>query len=321
MNTAIAQVSTQALGPVGSLVDTVRALAREGSSENTRRAYASDWRAFSSWCSVAGLEALPALPSTLAVYVAHLVEAGRKASTITRAVAAISAAHKAAGHASPAADEAVRQVVKGARRALGTRPAQKAPVKVDDLRALVATLDASLASLRDRALLTVGFAGAFRRSELVALDVADIEETRDGLRITIRRSKTDQDGAGQVVGIPYGSDPATCPVRAVRAWKDAAGIVEGRLFRSVNRHGQAGEALSDRAVALVVKRAATAAGLDASRFAGHSLRAGLVTTAAKAGKALDVIMRQTRHRSTAVVLGYIREAGLFENNAAAGIGL
>ena len=317
-----ADKSSQNLGPVlEGLTATVRALALEGAAENTRRAYASDWRTFTAWCAQGGLEPLPALPAAVALYVAHLAEAGRKASTITRACAAIASAHHAAGLSSPTAHENVRQVMKGARRALGTRPAQKAPVRVDDLRAMVGTLGETLAGQRDRALLVVGFAGALRRSELVALDVADTTETRDGLMITIRRSKTDQEGAGHEVALPFGSDPATCPVRTLRAWLEASGITSGPVFRSITRHGVIGDRLTDKSVAGIVKRTATRAGLDAARFAGHSLRAGLMTASAEAGKPLDVIMRQSRHRSHAVALGYIRRASAFKENAAAGIGL
>ena len=324
MTAAIATTTntSAALGPVlESLADTARALASEGVATNTRRAYAADWRTFASWCEVAGLNALPAQPVTFGLYVAHLVEQGRKASTVTRAAAAIAAAHKVAGLASPTTDPAARAVLQGTRRALGTRPAQKAPARVEELRALVGTLDSSVTGLRDRALLVVGFAGAFRRSELAALDVSDVAVTRDGLVVTVRHSKTDQGGAGQEVALPFGSDPMTCPVRTLRAWLDAAHITTGPVFRNVNRHGHIGDSLTGAAVALVVKRAAGAAGLDASRFAGHSLRAGLLTSAAEAGKPLDVIMRQSRHRSHSVALGYIRRASAFTNNAAGGIGL
>jgi integrase len=186
---------------------------------------------------------------------------------------------------------------------------------------MTAALPGSLLGLRDRALLTLGFAGAFRRSELVALDVTDISFTADGLEVALRRSKTDQEAAGRKVGIPYGSLRITCPVRALRAWLDAAVITEGAVFRSVNRWSALGDRLSDKAVALVVKRHAATIGLDATKFAGHSQRAGLATSAAKAGKSERAIMNQTGHRSAAMVRRYIRDASLFSDNAAAGIGL
>jgi len=156
----------------------------------------------------------------------------------------------------------------------------------------------------------------------VALDVADVQKSTDGLRITVRQSKTDQEGAGREVGIPHGQHPETCPVRALRAWREAAGISEGPIFRGVNRHDQLqGGRLTDRAVALIVKRAAERAGLDPSSYAGHSLRAGLATAAAAGGAPERAIMRQTGHRSVVMVRRYIRSGSLFQENAAAYVGL
>ena len=179
-----------------------------------------------------------------------------------------------------------------------------------------------LIACRDRALLLLGFAGAMRRSELVGLDVADVVETADGLVVTIRRSKTDQEGQGRKIGIPYGSKLATCPVRSLRAWRARAKIKEGSLFRQVNRHGKVLEGrLGDRTVALVVKRAVAATGVDAASYAGHSLRAGLATAAAMAGVSERVIQGQTGHKSLPILRRYIREGSLFRENAAAEVGL
>ncbi len=208
----------------------------------------------------------------------------------------------------------------GIRRRNGTAPTQKAPVVDQELAALVGTLDDSLRGLRDRALLTMGWFGAFRRSELVALEVADVKKEREGLVVILRRSKRDQEGRGAEKGIPYASNPALCPVRALAAWLEAARIESGPLFRGVDQLGRlATEALSDRSVARIVQRAAEAAGLDPATVAGHSLRAGVATTAAKKGKSLDAIMRQTLHKSEQVARGYIRHAKLFDDNAAVGL--
>ena len=186
---------------------------------------------------------------------------------------------------------------KGIRRKLGVAQRQAAPVCVPELRAMTATLPDGLRGVRDRAMLLVGFAGAFRRSELVGLDVADLAFDAEGLTVTLRRSKTDQEGAGRKVGVPYGSDPATCPVRALRAWLEATGIEVGALFVGVNRHGRlTGKRLAGVDVARLVKRCAEAAGLDPARFSGHSLRAGLATAAAKAGKSRSA--RSWRRRGT-----------------------
>jgi integrase len=187
---------------------------------------------------------------------------------------------------------------------------------------MIVGLPESLLGERDRALLLVCFAGAFRRSELVSLDVADVSFTRDGLVIRLRRSKTDQEGEGRTIGIPYGSRPMTCPVRALKEWLDFSGITAGPLFRPVNRHGQVlATRLSDRGVARVVQRAAAAAGLDPTDVAGHSLRAGLATSAAAAGVSERAIMAQTGHKSLPMVRRYIRDGSLFIENAAAGVGL
>jgi integrase len=210
----------------------------------------------------------------------------------------------------------------GIRRAKGTAPRTKAPALASDIRAMIGAMQDGLLATRDRAVLLVGFAGALRRSELVGLKHNDVEVTRDGLVVTLRRSKTDQEAHGRKIGIPYGSDPRTCPVRALEAWLSESGISEGQLFRYVNRHGklQPG-ALSPYAVALVVKRRAAAAGLDARRYAGHSLRAGLATAAAIGGASERSIMAQTGHRSVAMVRRYIRDGSLFRENAAARTGL
>jgi integrase len=182
--------------------------------------------------------------------------------------------------------------------------------------------DGSLVTLRDRALLLLGFAGAFRRSELVSLDTGDVASAADGLVITLRRSKTDQEGQGRQVGLPFGSNPRTCPVRALRDWFTAAAIADGPIFRGVDRHGNiAVTRLTDQSVALVVKRAAAAAGLDPADYAGHSLRSGLATAAAMAGVSERSIMAQTGHKSLPVVRRYIRSGGLFRRNAAAAVGL
>lgn len=192
-----------------------------------------------------------------------------------------------------------------------------------ELRRLLATCDPqTFAGARDRALLLLGFAGGFRRSELVALDTADLEETGDGLRVRLRRSKTDPEAHGREVGIPFGSHPGTCPVRAVRAWLSAIGAVTGPLFRPVDRHGAVGSGrLSDRGVARIVQRAARRAGLDPSRYAGHSLRAGLAIAAAHGGAPERAIMAQTGHRSLITVRRYMRSGSLFTQNAAAYTGL
>ena len=319
LNLVPADAPETALGPV---MDRAREYARRSKASSTVRAYQSDWRDFEAWCIEHRRRPLPATPDTVALYLTHLAEQGRKPSTITRRVSAISQAHQIAEYKSPTRSAKVRAVLRGIRRTVGTMPKTKTPVLIEDVRAMMANLPDRLLGVRDRALLLVGFAGAFRRSELVGLNVRDLKFNNDGLTVTLRRSKTDQEALGRKVGLPYGSSPETCPVRSLRAWLEASGIESGPVFRPINRHGQVRPIrLSDRAVALIVKRAAAAAGKDPAEFAGHSLRSGLATAAAIGGASERAIMKQTGHRSTAMVRRYIRDGSLFRENAAARVGL
>jgi integrase len=217
----------------------------------------------------------------------------------------------------------VRNTIKGIRRTMGTAAVQKAAALTDDIKAMVAMTDGGLIGARDRAMILLGFAGAFRRSELIGLDVADCDFGKDGLTITLRRSKTDQDGQGRKIGIPYGSIPDTCPVRTVQMWMEQAGITTtGPLFRSITRHGKLRPGrLAGIDVARVVKKLAVRAGLDAAKYAGHSLRAGHATSAAIAGATERSIMNQTGHRSVQMVRRYIRDGSLFRENSAGKLGL
>jgi integrase len=266
-------------------------------AENTTRVYRTGWAQFTAWCDEHRVRALPAGAETVALYVADLAKSAKPA-TIDLRLAAISAAHRAAGHDSPTKEEAVRLVRRGVRRTLGTAQRQVRPVTVPELRTMVEGLGTDPAGCRDRALFLLGFAGALRRSELVGLDMDDVTEGSDGLTVRLRRSKTDQEGAGRTVGIPFGSNPVTCPVRALRAWLEVSGITEGHAFCPVDRHGHLGTTrLSGNAVALVLKRHAGRAGLDPKEVAGHSLRAGLATSAAAVGVPERVIAQQTGHKA------------------------
>ncbi len=298
-----------------------REFLRGAKAENTRRAYRADWAHFSTWCERRGREALPASAETLVYYLTELA-ATHTAASLTRRISAISQAHQAASFASPTRETPVRAVMSGIRRLKGTAAKSKRPVLVADLERMLTGLPDTLLGCRDRALLLVGFAGAFRRSELVALDWEDIEAGKEGLTIVVRRSKTDQEGQGRKVGIPYGRQAAHCPVRALETWRDAAGGNCGPVFRPVDRHGNLGPArLSDRAVARIVKRALPEDGYERAQYAGHSLRAGLATAAALGGASERSIMNQTGHRSLATVRRYIRDGSLFQENAVSKTGL
>ncbi len=319
-----ALVSRNRPGAIATLEDhaqTAQDFATNADAGSTRRAYATDMAHFSGWCETHGLDALPALPQTLAFYLADMA-AQRATSTLQRRLSAIARAHRDAGFTSPTDHSFVGREWRGIRRSKGVAPAKKAALSVADLRAMLATLPDSLLGLRDRALLLVGFAGGFRRSELVALTVEDARVASEGVVLTLRRSKTDQEGEGRVVGIPRGRHTETCPVRALEAWMLAAKVTTGPLLRAVDRHGNvSNESMSDRTIARVVQRAAIAAGLDASAFAGHSLRAGLATSAASAGASERAIMAQTGHKSERIMRGYIRLGTVWHENAARALDL
>ncbi|HEY1680234.1 MAG TPA: site-specific integrase [Candidatus Tumulicola sp.] len=301
------------------LADKARAYAEGARADNTRRAYESDLRAFCSWCQTRGLTCLPATAETLSLYIADVGES-MKPATLQRRLTAIAVAHKAAGYESPTAHEVVRSVLTGVRRKLGVAQVQKLALAVDDVRAIVDELgDDKPIDVRDRALLLLGFAGALRRSELVALDVADVAFEKQGVVIVLHRSKTNQEGDIERIAVPYGSDYRTCPVRALQAWIEVVG--DGPLFRSIDRHGNLGNRLSAHSVALVVKARAEQAGLDPALVAGHSLRSGFATSAARAGKSEAAIMRQTRHKSVTVARRYIRQGTMWDDHAGHGIGL
>ena len=316
---ALAIQSESAL--LAELLGQAQDFANRARADNTLRAYRSDWRDFEAWCRDRDFSACPASPETVALYLTAL-SSTHKVSTLTRRLSAISQAHRTAGLPSPAEQAPVRLVMAGIRRTRGTAATAKRPVLVADLQAMLSLIPDNLIGLRDRTLLLIGFSGAFRRSELVALNCEDLSETADGLTILIRRSKTDQEAAGRKVAIPRGREATTCPLRALAAWRAAAAIESGPVFLRVNRHGQIlRQRLSAQAVAIVVKRWAAVLGFDEKEFAGHSLRAGLATAAAIAGKSERAIMNQTGHRSTATLRRYIRDGNLFRDNAAEGLGL
>ncbi len=289
---------------------------------NTRRGYRSDWLDFEKWCNENGYVSMPTSDEAVILYISVLAEAHVKMSTIGRRITSISIAHQAKGLASPTHSLKVKTVWKGIRNEHGVAELGKTPILVEDLRLIVEFLPINMRGFRDRALLLIGFAGAFRRSELVRLNVDDIVFMDNGLTILIRKSKTDQEGLGRKVGVPYGSHLETCPVRSLKKWLETACITQGPVFRKVSKSDRVEERrLCDKSVALIVKRAAESAGLDPMNYAGHSLRAGLATSAAIAGVSEWSIMQQTGHKSTAMVRRYIRDGNLFRDNASAQIGL
>ncbi len=294
-----------------ALSDRARAYVRKSKAPNTLRTYRAALREYEAHGG-----AFPADPSDVIEYLTALADAGAKVSTIEVKLAALAFAHRTAGHADPTVSEAVKAVMAGIRRELRRAPAKREAATLAELAAMVGTLDTETAKgKRDRALLLVGFAGAFRRSELVALDVADLAkrgphgaDRENVLRVTVRQSKTDQEGEGQVKTIPTIGGPL-CPVAALYDWLQVAEIGSGAVFRSVDRWGNVGGRLSAQSVALVVKDTAEAAGLLPGSFSGHSLRSGFITEAMDAGASNGDIMQQTGHVSTRVMQGYRKDTG------------
>jgi site-specific recombinase XerD len=308
---------------LATLTTSAESYIRQSKAAATLDAYQSDWAHFSQFTADRSLASLPASPETIAIYIAYLADSDKRVSTIERRLAAISKAHATGGLDSPCAmrHACVSETLKGIRRAIGKVQVAKAPAVTEYLTRMLQACPATLKGQRDRALLLLGFAGALRRSELVALNMADIEYVAEGIVVTIRRSKTDQDAEGRKVGIAYGSNEATCPVRSFTTWLAAASIESGPVFRRIDRHGNVHDRLTDQSVALLVKHYAEAAGLNPALFAGHSLRAGLATSAANAGANERDIMNQTGHRSERMMRRYIRTGTLFRSNVSAVVGL
>jgi len=315
-----ASTSVTVRAPLGDVARKAIAYRQRKHSDHTLRVYASQWGVFEVWCRDRQLAPVPCAPATLALYLSDRASSVRP-STLRQAISAIAYAHTQSGIAQkdlPHLDPGVQDTLEGIARTHGTAARRVAPLLVEDLRAVVERLPDTLIGRRNRALLVVGFNGALRRSELVALRVSDITFAAEGLKVRVQRSKTDQRGKSVIVGLPASRFAASCPVRALRAWLDASGIREGRVFRSLSG-GRLGKTLTDRSVADIVKRAAAAAGLDGD-YSGHSLRAGLATSSARNGKHDRDIMTQGRWRSHEMLATYVRDARLFgSHNAADGL--
>lgn len=302
--------------------DAERMLA-EAVPANTRRAYRAAWGRWEAWAEAHGLTSRPAAPGAVALYLQELCNAGRRVPSIEQAAAAIAAEHLAHGLDSPTEEAIVRRVKHAARVRIGVAPIhRRRALDVAELVEAVAALPAGPKGTRDRALLLLGFSGALRRSELVALTWGDVERSREGLTLTIRASKGDSEGVTEPVGVPLARVPARCPVAALDAWRELVGGADatGPIFRAVDRHGRIGvDGLDGRAVHSVLVDAGRRVGLDVDELGAHSLRIGLINAAIAAGVEERDIMRHTRHRSIRVMRAYIRNASVFRRNAAGGI--
>lgn len=317
------------LAEIGEPVDLEKmaaAYAELSRSAATRRAYRGDWRAWLAWCAVRGVCALPADPIAIASWLASGVESGRSIATMARALTSISVAHRLARAGEPTRDPIVRETWAGICRTKGIAPLKQAlPLLPEHLRRICGVLPRTAIGARDRAILLFGFASALRRQELARVNVGDISDRPEGVRLVVRRSKTDQEGRGRSIGVPFGSD--LCPIAALRDWLRVAGIESGAVFRRVldSRRRQAelfpdlGPRLDGRSICQIVQRAAKLAGYDPSLYSGHSLRAGFCTAAAAAGATERAIARQTGHKSDRILRNYIREGGLFNEHPCQGL--
>ncbi|WP_182112769.1 tyrosine-type recombinase/integrase [Actinotalea sp. JY-7876] len=295
-------------------------------SPGTRRVYASSWRQWAAWCEAGGHQALPAHAAVIAAWVVERAGAGTALATVTKDVAAIRAHHDAAGVDDPTVSRDLRQVLRGLRRQHGVTPRRQAhPLVTTDLRRVLDGIDrTTLRGKRDAAILLLGYAAALRRSELADLRVGDLRSTRDGLVVTVRRSKSDQEGAGAVVGVARGSDPASDPVLAVRQWITAADLVSDdhlcqRIARGANR--VMGRPMAGQSIATVLQERAAAVGLGDLGVSGHSLRAGHATQAAEAGVDASRIARTTRHARLETLAAYVRPAEALRDTTSRDLGL
>jgi len=316
--------------PLQAEIATARSYIDAARAAETRKAYAADWSRFCQWCRDRDAAALPAQPALVAIYLAALAARGPAPSltwslarglappSIARALAAIAHAHRRAGHVAPHRIDGgmvIAETLAGTRGSRTETSGRKDAADADIVMQLLWSIEGnSLAALRDRALIAFGMALAARRSELVALDVADLAWEAQGVRVTIRRSKTDQEAVGDVVAVPEGR--RLTPLTHLRAWLAAAAISEGAIFRPLWKGNRVRDArLSDHAVARIIQARAAAAGLDPARYAGHSLRAGFITSAARAGADVWKIQQVSRHKSLQVLSGYVRDARLFDDHA------
>ncbi len=280
---------------------------RNSKSNNTLRAYKADYNDFALFCSRNNFQSMPTKPQIMALYLTHLSKS-LKYSTLKRRLASISILHKMKGHYIDTKHPIIIENLMGIKRTIGSHQKGKKPLLINDLKSLIEAIHQSdekdLKKTRDKALVLVGFSGGFRRSELVDIEKADIEFVVEGVKIFVKRSKTDQSGEGMIKAIPYFDNENFCPVKALKNWIEESNLKNGKIFN-----------ISDKSVALIIKKYANYAGLDGNNYAGHSLRSGFATSTAESGAEERNIMAMTGHKSTEMVRRYIKEANLFKNNA------
>ena len=292
---------------------------KSSKANNTLRAYKSDFRDFGAFCAKHGLSSLPSEPKIISLYLTHLSK-NSKISTIRRRLVSISMVHKLKGHYLDTKHPIITENLLGIKRVKGSIQKGKKPLLISHLKSIINVINEQqneeIKKFRDRSIILIGFGGGFRRTELISIDYEDLEFVPEGLKITIRRSKTDQFGEGMIKGLPYFPNEIYCPVTSLKKWLEVSKIKSGPIFRRFSKGSLLTEnRLTDQSVVLLIKKYLDLAGIENKNFAGHSLRAGFATVAAESGADERSIMAMTGHKTTQMVRRYIREANIFKNNA------
>ena len=293
---------------------------KSSKSENTIRAYKSDFNDFGLFCAQNGFKSLPTEPKIVSLYLTNLSTKDCKISTLKRRLVSIGVIHKLKGHYLDTKHPSIIENILGIKRRKGSAQYGKKPLLISNLKLIINVIDQSkndeINQLRDRSIILIGFSGGFRRNEIVSLNYDDLEFVSEGLKITIRKSKTDQFGEGSLKGLPYFDNSNYCPVISLQKWLNISKIKSGPVFRRFIKGSKLSEKrLTDQTVALLIKKYLELAGMDSRNFSGHSLRSGFATSAAESGAEERSIMAMTGHKSTEMVRRYIKEANLFKNNA------
>ena len=309
------------------LVTDIKALQEEtlknlqsSKANNTVRAYKSDFKDFGLFCVQNGFKNLPSDPKIVSLYLTHLSTKEVKLSTIKRRLVSIGVIHKMKGHYLDTKHPIIVENLMGIKRRKGTVQKGKKPILINELKKILKVIDEEniqdIKKLRDKSIILIGFSGGFRRNEIVSLDYEDLDFVHEGLKITVKRSKTDQFGEGSIKALPYFEDSVYCPVTILQRWLNISKISKGSLFRRFSKGSKlTNDRLTDQTVALLIKDYLNIAGIDSKNYSGHSLRSGFATSAAESGAEERSIMAMTGHKSTEMVRRYIKEANLFKNNA------
>ncbi len=293
---------------------------KSSKSYNTTRAYKSDFKDFSLFCAQNGFKNLPSEPKIVSLYLTQLSTKDVKINTIKRRLVSIGVIHKLKGHYLDTKHPSIIENIMGIKRRKGSIQTGKKPILIKDLKKIINVIDQKnkkeIKKFRDRSIILIGFSGGFRRNEITSLDFDDLDFVNEGLKINLRRSKTDQFGEGIEKGLPYFENSEYCPVKSVQRWIEIANIKSGPLFRRFTKGlNLSNNRLTDQTVALIIKEYLELAGINSKNYSGHSLRSGFATSAAESGVEERIIMAMTGHKSPEMVRRYIKEANLFKNNA------